>query len=289
MRIKDASRIFSSAQLQAIARGDMSFVRKIASNFDLNEYPDNSVTLERVFESVFSQMWEAYRNEYVFKNRLIERVFLKKYSNSDATLLTELRVGRCVADAVLVNGLSTCFEIKTEYDSLSRLSEQVSSYRKLFDKIVIISSETHIQNLLEQLPSDIGLNLLTKRGALVVVRKPEDLSSGRIDTSALASTLRLNELKALTKSLTTEKLPSSNIEIYNFCNDVLENSDPVKVRNGFRKILKTCRKQDTELLSSVPKSLKNALVSYKFSAKELHGLLSQLKTPVAIMSESKDG
>jgi hypothetical protein len=281
MRIQDASRIFSSAQLQAIARGELSFVRHIASKLDLHTTSASSLTVEDVIDDVFSRMWKGYRNEYIFKNRLIESVFLKKYSQSDATLLTELRVGRCVADAVLVNGLSTCFEIKTEYDSLSRLSEQVTSYRKLFDKVIVISTESHQQNLLEQLPSDIGLSLLTKKGALTVIRKPEDHSADVIDTSVLTNTLRLKELMALTRSLTSEKLPSSNIEVYHFCNNVIASSDPVKVRQGFRKILKTSRKHDKDLLCSVPKSLKNALVSYKFTTKELSGLISQLKTPIA--------
>ncbi len=280
MRIQDASRIFSSAQLQAIARGDMSFVQKIASKLDLSITTNEQLTLERVFEDIFSRMLKGYRNEYVFKNRLIESVFLKKYTNSDATLITELRVGRSVADAVLVNGSSTCFEIKTEYDSLNRLPEQISSYRKLFDKIVVIAAESHVQNLLEQVPDDIGLSLLTKNGALKVIRKPTDHSSERIDTTVLTSTLRLKELEKLTKSLTREKLPSSNIEVYQFCNDIIANADPSLVRQGFRKVLKTCRKQNTELLSNVPKCLKNALVSYNFTAKERNSLLSHLKFPI---------
>lgn len=280
MRIQDASRIFSSAQLQAIARGDMSFVQKIASKLDLSITTNDQRTLEHVFEDIFSRMLKGYRNEYVFKNRLIESVFLKKYTNSDATLITELRVGRSVADAVLVNGSSTCFEIKTEYDSLNRLPEQISSYRKLFDKIVVIAAESHIQNLLEQVPGDIGLSLLTKNGALKVIRRPTDHSSERIDTAVLTSTLRLKELEKLTQSLTREKLPSSNIEVYQFCNDVIANADPHKVRQGFRNVLKACRKQNTELLSNVPKCLKNALVSYSFTTKELNGLLSHLKFPI---------
>jgi hypothetical protein len=281
MRIQDASRIFSSAQLQAVARGDMSFVQKIASVLDLPITTNQQLTVECVFEDVFSRMWKGYRNEYIFKNRLIESVFLKKYTNSDATLLTELRVGRCVADAVLVNGSSTCFEIKTEYDSLNRLPEQIVSYRKLFDKIIVIAAESHIQNLLEQVPEDIGLNLLTKNGALRTIRKPVDHSAEPIDTSVLTSTLRLKELEKLTKSLTRERLPTSNIEVYQFCNDVIANADPSKVRQGFRSVLKTCRKQNTELLSNAPRCLRNALVSYNFTTKELNSLLSHLKFPIA--------
>lgn len=282
MRIQDASRIFSSTQLQAIARGEMSFVRQIALKLDLHGETKQFLTVENVFESVFSRMLTEYRNEYVFKNHLIEKIFLKKYSKSDATLVTELRVGRCVADAVLVNGLSTCFEIKTEYDSLNRLSEQITAYKKLFDKIIVVSTESHMQNLLLQLPTDIGLNLLTNKGTMAVIRKPEDHSADVIDTSALKTTLRLKELIALTKTLTTEKPPSSNIEIYEFCNNIIKDAEPSKVRHGFRKILKSCRKQDTDLLSNIPQSLKNALVSYKFTTKELSGLISQLKTPLVI-------
>ncbi len=281
MRIQDASRIFSSTQLQAIARGDLSFVRNIASQLDVETTSGNFPTVENVFDDVFSRMWKTYRNEYVFNTSIIETIFLKKYRYSDANILTELRVGRSVADAVLVNGLSTCFEIKTEFDSLSRLSEQLISYRKLFDKIVVVSTEAHQQNLLDQLPNDIGLSLLTKKGALSVIRKPEDHSAQRIDPSTLTSTLRLKELMALTRSLTTQKLPHSNIEVYSFCNDIISRADPVKVRQGFRKVLKTCRKHDNELLSNAPQSLKNALVSYKFTTKELQGLISQLKTPLS--------
>jgi hypothetical protein len=280
MRIQDVSRIFSSSQLQAVARGDLSYLQKVAKTLELETVNFNELTVGGVFDCIFSIMLKKYRNEYVFKNRLVESSFLKKYSPENATLVTELRVGRCVADAVLINGTSTCFEIKTEYDSLSRLSDQLAAYRKIFDKVVVVAAETHIDDLLIQLPEDIGLTLLTKGAALKVLRKPGDLSNQSIDISVLAGTLRLKELIKLTKTLTDQNLPLSNIEVYHFCTDVLLNSDPSKVRLGFRKVLKSCRKQDAAILSSVPKSLKNAFVSYSFTTKELNGLLTYLKFPL---------
>lgn len=45
-------------------------------------------------------------------------MFLKKHKINKAVMLSEFRVGANKADCVILNGLSTCYEIKTELDNL---------------------------------------------------------------------------------------------------------------------------------------------------------------------------
>lgn len=57
----------------------------------------------------------------------------------------------------VIEGKLVAIEVKSEADSLKRLSEQIEEYKKVFDKIVIVSAQTHIQNIKANISPGIGL------------------------------------------------------------------------------------------------------------------------------------
>src|SRR5690554_4303346 len=88
-----------------------------------------------------------FLNEAVIKSAFIKRFLIKKSPRLNISVF-ELNTGGSRADLCLMNGKSSVFEIKTEYDTYDRLSKQLQDYTDFFDKIfVIVRSEEHTSEL----------------------------------------------------------------------------------------------------------------------------------------------
>jgi hypothetical protein len=115
------------------------------------------VSLGLLLEALYELMTTSYCNEYIYKNSVLNEL-LKRYSLSSTTLLDEFKVGKSVADLVLINGETKVFELKTDLDTLSRLENQLNDYRKAIEKIYIVASQKYINYMLDKYSeSDFGI------------------------------------------------------------------------------------------------------------------------------------
>lgn len=79
---------------------------------------------------------------------------------------------RRVADIVFISqGRSYAIEIKSEFDTTSRLEGQLEEYRTLFDYIIIFSAPNHIKNITSILPTFMGLYCITDEGIKMIQRE----------------------------------------------------------------------------------------------------------------------
>lgn len=105
--------------------------------------------------------------EYI-KCLFIDYLLLK---SKELIIGNELMYGikRKVVDlVVLQNKKIIAVEIKSDSDNLSRLEEQISEYKKIFDYVLIITTEKHASRISEIAPSEVGIyvfkeNLLMKK------------------------------------------------------------------------------------------------------------------------------
>lgn len=82
----------------------------------IKRYVDNSAektNLELVSE-IYSVLEDKYRNEYYYKNTLLNKLLLGIHSVNTTTALTEFPIAKSKADFVLINGKAVVYEIKTE-------------------------------------------------------------------------------------------------------------------------------------------------------------------------------
>ena len=147
---RKVAKLFTSNCLNAIANNDFSSIEKlkideIAEKFDAINYLD-------LYERSYSFLEKNYKNEYIYKNMIARKILMGRHSLKSSVLLSEFRVGTNKADLVLINGCSTCYEIKTEYDSLIRLEDQLSSYTKLFNKVFVVCASKMITDVLHLIP-----------------------------------------------------------------------------------------------------------------------------------------
>lgn len=268
---KEASRLFNRTSLASIAKGDISFVKKL-SKYYLNQKKTKNISY--VFDSILEKIGDEYRSEYYFKNIIAKKLLIGRHSLKTATMQTEFRVGKSKADCVIFNGKSTCYEIKSDYDTLSRLPEQLSDYVKVFDEVFVVCTLKHLSKVLDIAPIAVGVLILTGKNTLSVKRTPL-LRECSIDTEMLCHSLRKPEYIEMAEKLSKKEIPVlPNSLIFTHCVNIIKEHDNVVVSSLFVDIIKRSRVNNKELINGLPISLLNAAISYKLSKQEEKNLIS---------------
>lgn len=96
---------------------------------------------------------------------------LKRHHANRSTLVIDelgLNHGRCRADIAVVNGHLIGYEIKSDNDTLNRLTEQVKSYNAIFDKAFVVVGERYAKTITDHIPEWWGVIFSDKgaRGAI---------------------------------------------------------------------------------------------------------------------------
>jgi len=171
------SRLFSTAVAKELVgtRGFPLLGRLIKQANLVLDLPSKS-TLASVFEVALSRLQCEYQSDYVFREALW-RSHSGRGKRTANTIVQEFRVGTKRADLVLLNGTSTAFEIKSNWDNLDRLDSQLHAFRPAFAKVVVVVGDEHLEGVRRQLPAEVGIARLTRRAGIKVVRRPGDCSS----------------------------------------------------------------------------------------------------------------
>ena len=273
---KQLAQLFTSHHLQQLSQGNFEIVKQTRSNF-FNS--NQELSIADIFDESFKLLSRHYANEYIYKNLIIEKLFLKKYDCDKATVLTELREGQRKADCVILNGKSICYEIKTEFDSLQRLDSQLKEYEKLFNEIYVVCAPKFTKKLLDDLPTHIGIIEFNHKLTLKKIRK-SNIENFVIDKHLIMQSLRQPEFKMLASQISKTLIDVPNTEIYDYCLSIIENfPNDKKLNKLFIEILKKKRKNDDKTINNFPISLTNAIISYNFLKADLRNLtnIMQLK------------
>ncbi|HHI5022223.1 TPA: sce7726 family protein [Vibrio parahaemolyticus] len=128
----------------------------------------------------------------------------KNIINENSIIMSELTVGnfsRRVDLAIYSQGKLLAFEIKSEADSLNRLSGQIDKYLEYFDKVVVVSDKKFVSMLTDSLPENVGLWEVNK--SKIKVRQRGRLQQ-KIDSSKLIDMMDLIDLHKLSSKLKSE-------------------------------------------------------------------------------------
>lgn len=188
--------VFSPTLIRRLT--DLYPLREILAASGLLQAASHLPTVGDVFDFAYAVLQTAYRCEYVYKNAIAAKILLGRHSLKTATLLTEVAVSECKADLVLVNGTTVAYEIKTELDSLDRLSAQLEAYTRAFDEVYVVTHETCVERLAKGLPKDVGLLALTGRYTLTEVREASS-HCDQIDGSVVFDILRRSEYTSIVR------------------------------------------------------------------------------------------
>lgn len=90
---------------------------------------------------------------------LIDYLCSKFTGRPNTMLVEELGVlqGDKRIDVAVINGSLYGYEIKSDYDTLARLDDQLEAYNKVFDYITLVVGSKHLSKVKEHLPEWYGL------------------------------------------------------------------------------------------------------------------------------------
>ena len=275
-------RIFSPIVLDSLAqKGYSPYLSEVCTNIGLLERIDPATTLGEFFDWVYDLLFKNYRNEYIYKNVIVNKILLNRHSLNTSQMLTEFRVGRSKADVVLLNGDSTVYEIKSQYDSFARLEKQIQAYFEVFDYINIITSPSQVKKLDSILPDKAGILVLTNRNTISTKRKAK-LNKENLNPSILFDSLRKAEYMRIIQEYYGTVPDVPNTQIYRECKRLFCEIPPVYTHDLTIKILKgrNNSKRLKDFVDRAPSSISAYAISICNEKNKMQKLLNRFDSNI---------
>lgn len=264
------NRIFTKNTVQSFIDGrpDICYYSVIRRFIDDITDKTNGQLLSEIYQKLKTD----YRNEYYYKNTLINTLLFKKHNPYRTTALTEIPVAKSKADFIMINGKAVVYEIKTELDNFERLDSQLNNYYKAFDHVCVVTCEKKLENLQKRIYNDnIGIYKITKRGALSVVREPV-IDRTYLDHETIFKILRKYEYENIILDY-YKVLPNvSQFQYYEECKKLFCNIEINTAYEKFRLELKKRCKINIDYVLSIPDEIKSVMYFSKFKKKDYEKL-----------------
>lgn len=218
---------------------------------------EKTLTNRIVFHSIYQYMNRYYRNEYFYKNTLLQKLVFGIHSPKTTTALCELPVADSIVDFVLINGRAVAYEIKTELDNLARLKNQIEDYYKAFRFVCIVCHEKAATKLLEEYAeSPVGIYVLNRRGQ-ISKRKSAHECNTTINPAVQFSMLRKRERDEALLSAGLQLPDVSQMRYYRASLELFESISTQQRSIIFESTLKDRKKNiDLKALELLPNEFK---------------------------------
>ena len=162
-----------------------------------------SKTHGEIISEIYAHLSKEKRNEYYYINTLLNKLLVGIHNVNTTTALSKVRIGRAVADVVMINGEGKIYviEVKSELDNFDRLFNQVSNYFTAFSKVSVLSSiheykkVEHILSKFGELGDAVGIYVLSDNNTIfnkAHSREPK-LFLERLDYSSIFKLMRKYE------------------------------------------------------------------------------------------------
>ena len=211
-----------------------------------------------LISEIYCELRNNYRNEYFYKNTLLNKLLLGVHSVNTTTALTELAIAKSKADFVLINGKAVVYEIKTELDNLDRLSSQIDDYYKAFDHVAVVTYEKNLiqlQRVLDYINKPVGIYVLRKNGKLGTIRKPQRYT-GELDQEVYFKLLRKHEYEDIILQKYGYLPEVTQFKYYSTCKNMFLQIPQKESYLLTLKVLKKRMKLEREEFVKIPYELK---------------------------------
>lgn len=186
-------------------------------------------------------------------NNIRKSLIQQIQSYKDSKLYEEFTTpsGNARADIVLVNGRVHGYEIKSDFDNLLRLENQILEYDRTFEMNSVVVSERHLIKVEEMLPEHWGIILakpLEEHDSIRLSFIKRAKLNPNIDFNTFMSMLDSNKLKTIINDLGYhEKLNLTKTEVWNtfkytlieLCNNELSKKNKDILKRILREELKS--------------------------------------------------
>lgn len=277
------TRLFSAAVFRELAKkGQSGLFCRLIGQTNLLDHAGSDATVGDVFEHAFKILKvSGQRDEYIYRAAISQKILMGTHSLRTASMLNEFRAGSSKADLVILNGTATVYEIKSERDSLTRLTNQVENYKRVFAKVNVIASESHIKGVLETVPDDVGVMCLSKRYRITTVREAVECPA-RICPVAVLESLRMAEGIAILQAMGVMVPEVPNTQRHAAMRNLFATLDPAALHVEMVRTLKRTRDLAPlgDFVDRLPKSLQAAALSISVRRSDHPKLIGALETPL---------
>lgn len=279
------TRLFSAAVFREMAtKGQSGLFRRLLNQTGLIEQAGSYTTVGDTFDSAFEVLKVAgHRDEYIYRAAISQKVLMGTHSLRTASMLNEFRAGSSKADLVILNGTATAYEIKSERDSLARLANQVDNYKRVFAKVNVIGSESHLEEILDTVPDDVGVMSLSKRYRIRTVREALDCPE-RICPVTVFESLRVAECISILQAMGMAEPEVPNTRRHAAMRDIFATLDPAALHAEMVRTLKRTRDLSAlgDFVDHLPKSLHAAALSISVRRSDHSRLIEATATPLCV-------
>ncbi len=270
------NRLFTQNTFKELLNKDMpcetylSVIRRYASH-------DSDKNNANLISEIYSYMRKNYRNEYFYKNTLLNKLLLGVHKPTTTTALTEIPVGKSKADFILINGKAIVYEIKTALDTFERLESQLSDYYKAFDHVAVVTdskNRTTIEKILSNTP--VGIYLMTERDQISPLKKPMRYRE-KLSASEIFKVMNKDEYESVLMQIYSKLPEVAPVWYYSKCQEMFCDVDLSITYPLFLKELKKRNKIIIEQYKDVPYELKTLVYFSKYKQNDyvkLHEFLS---------------
>jgi hypothetical protein len=267
------NRVFSQNTLNTFLSGCVPSPYLVAIRRLAIESDDK--TNGNIISEIYQFMNKNYRNEYIYKNTLLNVLLRSRHKIETTTVLTEIPVCRSKADFIMINGKAAVYEIKTELDNLEKLEKQTADYYKAFDHVNIVTCPEKLNMVVQMFfNSKIGIYELTKNAKLKTIKNSQE-ERQYLDHGVLFKILRKKEYESILSGF--EKLPLvSKFDYYKECFRLFSKIDMVELYPLFLKELKNRNHIEREIFLSLPYEVKSLVYFSKMNKKNVDRLSSFL-------------
>ncbi len=265
--LRSLSQIFSNSNFRKIIRKN-DYIQTIYS-LQKHSNIDPNLKNKEALNLVYKNLLKNYKNEYIYKNILINRLLLKKYSLSTTVSFNEFKIGDSISDFILLNGEARVYEIKTELDTLDKIEKQILDYKKFGNKIFIVAHKYHLPKLIKLYEnSEIGLIELTNNNSLKEIKSAGD--NFDLDTEVLFKSLRKKEYLEIISGYFHSVPNVPNTLIFRECLELAKKIPIIEFQNLVIQVLKKRNISNPELLlnENIPESLKHICYNLNLTSKE---------------------
>ncbi|EKO3509357.1 sce7726 family protein [Vibrio fluvialis] len=151
-------------------------------------------------------------NDKKIREELIKRLIKKNLSESDIFEEIAVKRGLAVADVVANFNTPHCYEIKSDVDSLTRLTKQSIYFSDVFKKVTLVTTEKHLEKAQLIVPEWWGIIVAKESTKNKIVLKYSRASkvNPKNTTENLLNMLWNEELKSILSNINAKFKSSDN-------------------------------------------------------------------------------
>ncbi|SEA52696.1 hypothetical protein SAMN05421743_105183 [Thalassobacillus cyri] len=266
------SKLFTSTFIKELANKNQSrTLKELPTGCKFVANAIKTGDFKKLFNRSYTLLMNNYRCEYIYKSEVYSKIRRENKNLDNWGVLSEVKAEKSIADLVWLNGDSIAYEIKTEIDTNKRLSKQLNSYYKLFNKTCVVTFEENVNKVFDDVPKSTGILILTKDRKLVEYRAPQSFIDS-YDHVAMFNTLRKPEYKEVIKEIYGYIPDVPNTMTYKVCLDLFLKTDIIEAQHYMKEQLKKRARKVNSSSKPFPKSIKLLIESGNYKKNELKNI-----------------